>query len=341
MNAIVINTFCKSLDEISTSKIPTPEPKDDEVCIKVVASGVNFVDILYAQGKHQNNKSLVRPPFILGLEFAGIIVSAPSASHFKVGDAVFGDCPGSYCEYLTLPHNSDSLRRIPSSWSFVDAAGLGATLPVSYAALVFRGGIKAGETVLVHSAAGGLGTMAVQVAIAMGCRVIGTAGSAEKCAHARDLGADECFDYSEDDWWKRVLDVTNGRGVDIIFDPVGLIDLSIKCLAHRGKLLVVGFAGRDGQMEKIAMNRVLLKQATIIGYRYGESLRRCPDERRRIWRELQPLLDTGKIRPTAFTCYTGLQSVPRALKDLSCRKISGKAVVQVSEVARELAKPRL
>lgn len=208
----------------------------------------------------------MKPPFTLGLEFAGIVVSAPSQSSYKIGDAVFGDSLGSYAEYLTIPADSSSIQRIPPSWSFTQAAGLGATLPVSYGALVLRAGLKAGETVLVHSAAGGLGLMATQIAAALGCKVIGTAGSPEKCAFARKMGASECFDYSREAWWDRVMDVTGGQGVDVVFDPVGLIDRSLKCTAHRGRMLVVGFAGLDGQMEKIAMNRILLKQVTLIGY---------------------------------------------------------------------------
>lgn len=108
--------------------------------------------------------------------------------------------------------------------------------------------------------------MAVQVAVAFGCHVIGTAGSEAKCNYARRFGASECFDYTKGDWWRSVLDATRGKGVDVVFDPVGLVDLSLKCIAHRGRILIVGFAGREGQMEKIAMNRVLLKQANLIGY---------------------------------------------------------------------------
>lgn len=155
---------------------------------------------------------------------------------------------------------------MPPGWDFAEAATLGATLPVSYGALVLRGGLKPGETVLVHAAAGGIGAMAVQVAAALGCRVLGTAGSPVKCAYAQNLGAKLCVNYSDDNWWERVLQETNGQGVDLIFDPVGLVDRSLKCLAHRGRVLVVGFAGRKGEMEKVAMNRLLLKQATFTGY---------------------------------------------------------------------------
>ncbi|KAF7561471.1 hypothetical protein G7046_g2673 [Stylonectria norvegica] len=329
MKAIVINDFHANLGHIQVSDISIPQPGPGDVLIKV------------AQGKHQNNKSIMRPPFTLGLEFAGIVVSAPPTSMFEIGDGVFGDCSGSYAEYIVLSEESSSIQKLPPSWNFIDSAGLGATLSVSYGALVFRGGIKAGETVLVHSAAGGLGVMATQIAVAMGCRVLGTAGSPEKCEYARDFGANSCFNYSQGAWWEQILEATEGRGVDVVFDPVGLVDLSLKCITHRGRILVVGFAGREGQMEKIAMNRVLLKQVTLMGYRYGESIRRCPEERQRIWRELQPLLDAGMIRPAVSKCYSKLESVPQALMDLSQRKIAGKAVIQVSQAKEDDARSML
>ncbi|KFH41022.1 Quinone oxidoreductase-like protein [Hapsidospora chrysogenum ATCC 11550] len=342
MKAVVVKEFYETLGDLHVSEVPKPSPKQNELLIKVLAAGVNFVDTLYVRGKHQNNRSLVRPPFTLGLEFAGLVVSAPSSSPYQPGDAVFGDHTGSYAEFLKLPLSAAaSLQKIPQSWSPVDAAGLGATLPVSYGALAITGRLKAGETVLVHSAAGGLGIMAVQVAVALGCRVIGTAGSESKCDYARSFGASECFDYTKDDWWKRVLAATGGKGADVVFDPVGLVDLSLKCIAHRGRVLIVGFAGREGQMEKIAMNRVLLKQVNLIGYRYGESLRRYPEEKERLWSELRPLIESGKIRPTVFACYEGLESVPRALADLSNRKVSGKAVVKVSQDGIVHVKARL
>jgi NADPH2:quinone reductase len=165
---------------------------------------------------------------------------------------------------------ASNLRKIPERWTFSDAAGLGATAPVSYGALISRGRLKKGETVLIHAAAGGLGLMAVQIAKAVGARVIATASSEEKLAVTRSYGANECVNYtSTGDWWKEVLVLTKDVGVDLVFDPVGLVDKSLKCLKHKGRILVVGFAGTEGMIEKIAMNRVLLKQAQILGYVSG------------------------------------------------------------------------
>jgi NADPH2:quinone reductase len=170
----------------------------------------------------------------------------------------------SYAEQISTP--STSLHPIPAHWTFASAAGLAATAPVSYGALK-RANLLRGETILIHAAAGGLGLMAVQMAKAIGARVIATASTAEKLEVARRFGADECVNYSEDkEWWKIVLRLTNGEGVDVVYDSVGLVGDSIRCLRWKGRVLVVGFAGREGDLENLAVNRVLLKQAQVIGY---------------------------------------------------------------------------
>jgi NADPH:quinone reductase len=224
----------------------------------------------------------VKPPFPLGLEFSGEIRSAPESCEYESGDRVFGDWLGSYSTVIAVPMNH-KLYRIPKGWSYVEAAGLAATLPVSYGGLVLAGGLGVAKgygqeglwgaaqeprrTILVHAAAGGLGIAAVQIAAALGHRVIGTAGSVVKCRMAESLGAEVCIDYQRHEkWWDRVNELTDGRGADLVYDTVGLVGDSIKCLAHRGKVLVIGFAGREGNMEDVKMNRVLLKQASLIGY---------------------------------------------------------------------------
>jgi NADPH:quinone reductase len=159
------------------------------------------------------------------------------------------------------------------SWTFAEAAALGATLPVAYGALRLRAGLRLGDTVLIHAAAGGLGLAAVQLCVALGFRVIGTAGSAAKCRVAERFGALRCINYNESlQWWDDVRALTSpeqggqGRGVDVVFDPVGLVGDSLRCLADRGRILIVGFAGREGDMEALRMNKILLKQATVLGY---------------------------------------------------------------------------
>ncbi|OHW92925.1 NAD-binding rossmann-fold containing protein [Colletotrichum incanum] len=339
--AVVITEFVNDFDEIKVSVVDRPPFRPDEYLIQVKAAGVNFVDTLYAKGKHQNNRSLVRPPFVLGLEFSGVILSAPAHSHFRPGERVFGGCTGSYSEVISLPA-SMPLHRIPAKWTFAEAAGIAATLPVSYGALL-QAGLKPGQTVLVHAAAGGLGLMAVQVATAIGCRVIGTAGSPEKCAIAAKAGAQPCVNYTQEAaWWEHVLKLTDHKGADVVFDPVGLVDRSLKCIAHRGKILIVGFAGITDGMEQIAMNRLLLKHVSLIGYRYGESLRRYPDEEKVIWNGLQPFIERNAIQPAVYvTDYNGLEQVPRALKDMTNRKVWGKAVVTLNGKAADPSRARI
>ena len=207
----------------------------------------------------------MRPPFILGLEFAGIVISSAPSSNFSPGDRVFGGGLGGFAECISVPETI--LQRIPPQLDFVSAAGLGATAPVSYGALLVRGGLKRGETVLIHAAAGGLGLVAVQIAKAVGAIVIATASSKEKLDIARRFGADKCVNYTTNpEWWKEVLMLTGDDGVDVVYDSVGLVGDSLRCLKWKGRILVVGFAGREGNLESVAMNRVLLKQAHLIGY---------------------------------------------------------------------------
>jgi len=195
-----------------------------------------------------------------------------------------------------------------------------------------RADAKSGETVLVHAAAGGLGLMAVQIAKAMGCVVIGTASSASKLAIVKEYGADYAVNYSNEGWVKEVLDITGGKGVDVVYDPVGLVGLSLKCLAHFGRILLIGFAGREGNMEKIAMNRLLLRQARVIGYRFGETNRRRSEETKEVWRGLDRMITRGEIRPTVYgETYVGLGSMKRAVRDMADRKVWGKAVIVVDD----------
>ena len=178
---------------------------------------------------------------------------------------MFGGGLGGYAQFISVPESI--LQEMPPRWDFVSAAGLGATAPVSYGALILRGHLQKGETVLIHAAAGGLGLVAVHIAKAVGARVIATASSKEKLDIARQFGADECVNYTANpQWWNEVLKLTEGSGVDVVFDSVGLVGDSLKCLKWKGRILIIGFAGREGDLENVAMNRVLLKQAHLIGY---------------------------------------------------------------------------
>ncbi len=274
MKAIQISDYVKSYSELRVREIPSPIPKADQVLVTITHSALNHVDLLYARGLHQNNHSgLVSPPFVLGLEFAGVVAAVPPAtsasSGFKAGDHVWGTGVGGFAEQIAVAPSA--LHRLPGgcgSWTLRDVAGLGAaTAPVSYAALVRVAQVKAGQTVLVHAAAGGLGVVAVQIAQALGARVIGTVGSEEKEEVVRKMGVLGVVRYDDSDGWEReVLKISGGGGVDVVYDTVGLVEKSIRCLKFGGSVVIAGFAGLGGKMETLAMNRVLLKGAMLLGY---------------------------------------------------------------------------
>ena len=249
---------------------------------------------------------------------------------YKPGDKVFGASQGGYSTHVVCPE--DRLRPVPKGWSFADAAGLFVTGPTSYAALVVRAGIKAGDWVLVHAAAGGVGLAAVQIAKAYGATVVATAGSQHKLDVARSFGADHTIDYRQSDWPEQVKKLTpKGRGVDIVYDPVGLIAQSMKCTAWNGRLLVIGFAA--GEIEKLATNRVLLKNVSVVGLHWGMYATMEPEALEKVWDGLFKLMNEGKYRGTVFTDkeYVGLESVPAALKALGARDSWGKVVVKVPQ----------
>lgn len=275
MEAIRITEFLPAISALHPQTIPhLPAPGPNEVLVEIHSAALNHVDVLYAQGKHQNNTSLVRPPFTLGLEFAGI-VSVSNSSEFKAGERVFGAHLGAYATHILVP--ARSLHRIPVNHSFQSTAGLAATASVAYGAVAIRAGVKRGDWVLVHGAAGGIGVYACQIAKVLGARVIaGVRSEADIEGKLRKIkeAAGDSVDFDgvvvtgkEEGWARDVMRITNGKGVDAVIDNVGLVKESLRCLRKiGGKVLLVGFAGRQGVMENIGINRVLLRQAVVIGY---------------------------------------------------------------------------
>ena len=324
--------------------VPTPSPAADKYLIEIHSAGTNFFDILQIQGKYQHQPPL---PWVGGAEFAGTIAAVPTSSaspRFKVGDRVFGATQGAYATHVLAPEQA--LLPVPNGWSFEDAAGLFVTAPTSYGGLVHRAGVKQGDWVLVHAAAGGVGLAAVQIAKAHGATVIATAGTARKREIARDFGADYVIDYSDKNWPEVVKKLCaekrtgNGKGgVDIVYDPVGMIETSLKCVAWNARLLVIGFAA--GKIEKVALNRVLLKNVSIVGLHWGQYAKFETETVASVWKGIFDLVAQGKFRGTAFTdeSFVGLESVPRALKALGGRETWGKVVVNV--VGNEKAKSKL
>lgn len=246
-----------------------------------------------------------------------------------------GSAQGSYATQICA--REEQLRPVPNGFGFVEGASLFSTMATSYCGLVTRAKIQPGEWVLVHAAAGGVGLAAVQIAKAFGATVIATAGTQHKLDVAKRFGADYGVNYSEEkEWWTKVQELTpNKRGVDIVYDPVGLIDKSMKCINFSGRLIVVGFV--SGTWENIATNRILLKNIAVMGLHWGAYSKFEPEEITRVWDGLFDLFNKGKIRGAIYDEkeYVGLESVPDALKALGGRETWGKVVVKVPQEGDE------
>ncbi|EJT50863.1 alcohol dehydrogenase [Trichosporon asahii var. asahii CBS 2479] len=300
------------------SEIPPPVPKEGEVLIDVYAAGLNFFDAQLTSDKPPL-------PFVLGVEFSGRVAQdspIPPGCPFKRGDRVMGRGLGAYAEQVAVPVSS--LLPLPEELSYEQGAAFYVAYPTSYEALVGRAHAKKGETVLVHAAAGGVGVAAVQIAKSLGCTVIGTAGADAKRAAAKAAGCDHVVDYTLPDWPQQVKALTRDRGVDVVYDPVGLLIPSLKCVAWNARLLVVGFAG--GTIEKIPANLVLLKNVSVVGVRGGEAARKDPERGKRTIKECFRMITEG-MRPVIHgRVYEGLGELAEGLGDLENRKVTGKAV---------------
>ena len=322
MRAIVVDRWMEPRD-LGVREVPEPELGPGTLAVEVRAAGCNFFDILMVRGHYQ-----VKPPFpfIPGAELAGVVRAVGAGVEgFAVGDRVLATVPlGAFAERAVVP--ARGAWQMPESMSFEEGASFPIVYPTSYAGLVFRAGLRRGETLLVHAAAGGVGIAAVQIGKALGARVIATAGGAEKLAVARRAGAEVAIDYRSADWVEQVRAATDGRGADVIYDPVGgdIFDLSTKCIAPEGRLLVVGFAG--GRIPSIQANRILLKDISIVGVHWGAYVREHPEYSARAHQALEAMYKSGQIRPQVGKRYR-LDEAPAGLKDLAQRKVIGKAVL--------------
>ncbi|KAH9055015.1 alcohol dehydrogenase [Lactarius vividus] len=328
MKALVITEYAHPSKIQLTRDVPepVPTPGSDELLIDVHSAGLNFFDILQSQGKYQTQPPR---PFVLGAEFAGTVATAPPGSPYKPGDRVFGCCQGAYGERVVA--KPVDVLPLPDTLSFDQGAGLFITYPTSYEALVGRGKLRAGEWLLVLAAAGGVGIAAIQIGKVLGARVIACA-SPSKLNVARTVGgADFVVDYTKDGWQKEVLKITGGRGVDLVYDPVGRIKDALKCTVWGGRALVVGFAG--GEIEKLPLNLVLLKNVSIIGIFWGSYRKNNPERVGETWRELLDLLSSGRLKPVVYSGEYTLETLTQGLHDLENRKTWGKAVVRVREPA--------
>ncbi len=303
--------------------VPDPGPGPGEVLIDIRASGCNFPDLLMVQGKYQVKPPL---PFSPGLEIAGVVSGlGPDVSGLRVGQRVFALVRwGGYAERAVAL--AARTYPLPDFMSFEEGAAFALVYQTGWCALVERAALHPGETLLVHGAAGGVGLAAVHLGKALGARVLATAGSAEKLEVVRAAGADVAIDYRTEDWVERVKKETDGRGADVIYDPVGgdVFDGSTRCVAFEGRILVIGFAG--GRIAEVATNRVLLKNIAIVGVYWGAYNDRDPGTVRRWMGELLALVEAGRFRPVIYKTYP-LRQAAEALAALAGRQSYGKVVL--------------
>jgi NADPH2:quinone reductase len=302
-----------------------PRPEDSgRVVVEVRAAGVGFPDLLMTRGRYQFRPD---PPFVPGIEMAGVVQSAPEGTGFLPGDRVAAwSALGSWAEYALA--GPATTFKIPDDMSFAKATTL-VNYQSAYFGLVERGAARAGETVLVHGAAGGVGSAAVDVARAMGLTPIAIARGEAKLAVARNLGAQHCFD-ADSEWLDEVRGVTGGRGVDLVFDPVGgerFLD-SVRALTTGGRLLVVGFAG--GSIPEVKVNRFLLRNTTLVGVAWGEFVRHDAEMPQRIGRRLAELWEAKKIDPLVGPTFP-LERAADALSEIESRRAIGKVVLTVRD----------
>ncbi len=277
-----------------------PPVGDNDVRIRVKAAGLNFPDVLIIQGKYQFQPDL---PFVPGGECAGIVEEVGSAvTRFKPGDKVIHIGLGNAFAAEAVV-NEHQVLPMPENLDFVEAAGVGMTYFTSYHALVQRAQIQPGETLLVMGAAGGVGSTAVELGKALGARVIAAASTEEKLELCRKLGADETINYSEESLKDRIKALTGGKGVDVVYDPVGgdYAEPAIRGMAWKGRYLVVGFA--SGPIPEIPLNLTLLKGSAIVGVFWGRFMAEEPAEQQKNADTLWQWFAEGKIKPVVTDVF--------------------------------------
>lgn len=310
--------------DVRVVDVPEPEPGPGDVLVEVHAVGVSFPDLLLSQGRYQVRPE---PPFTLGVDVAGTVLSAPAGvPGLEVGARVAGVVSyGGAGERAVVP--ASAVFPLPGRTSYDE----GAALPLNYLtalfALVERGHVREGETVLVHGASGGVGTATLQVARGLGARTIAVVSTDVKAAFARSAGADETVLL--DGFRDAVSDLTGGRGVDLVLDVVGgeVFTDSLRCLTEQGRLLVVGFASGQG-IPEVKVNRLLLNNIDVRGVGWGGFAMTKPHYLREQWDLLLPMIESGVVAPPIGATYD-LDGFDRALQDMADRRTLGKSVVHV------------
>jgi len=302
---------------------PTPEPQPGEVRVAIRFAALNFPDLLIVQNKYQMKPPL---PFVPGSEFSGVVEAVGSSvTRLKPGMAVasFGGL-GAFATHACV--DAALVMPVPAGFALDHAAAFICTYGTSHHALIDRAALQAGETVLVLGAAGGVGTAAIQIARATGARVIAAASSDVKCALCRELGADATINYATEDLRERLKSLTEGRGPDVIYDPVGgdLAEPAFRSMAWRGRYLVIGFA--QGRIPALPLNLALLKGASIVGVFWGEFARREPARNAQALGQLAAWYAEGKIKPVIDQVLP-MQDLLKAFDLMGQRQVRGKLVL--------------
>lgn len=315
------------VDQLAWKEVPTPSPGPKEVLVQIKAASLNFPDLLIVQNKYQMKPAL---PFVPGSEFAGVVqATGPEVTQLKVGQSVA--ClagTGGFATHTLAP--ADKCQLLPDHFPLVDAAAFIMTYATSHHALIDRGQVQAGETVLILGAAGGVGTAAIQIAKARGARVIAAASSPQKCALCREQGADATIDYSQatlpTGFREEIKRLTDGKGPDVIYDPVGgdLAEPAFRSIAWRGRYLVVGFAA--GPIPSLPLNLALLKGASIVGVFWGEFSRREPHAQAAMMAELLEWYGQGRIKPVIDQTLP-MAELKAAYARMGSRQVKGKLVM--------------
>jgi NADPH2:quinone reductase len=323
MKAVVAHEWCEPRGLV-IEEVARPAPMADEVMIKVHSAALNFPDILLIAGKYQIKPPL---PFSPGLEVAGTVEAVgPGVTGFTLGERVLAQVSmGGFAEYVVAP--AIATQKIPAAMTDDEAAAFPLVYQTSYYALKRRGALQPGETVLVHSAAGGVGLAAVQLARALGAgKIIGTAGNDQKLDVIRKNGADVAVNYQTEDFVSVVKRETGGRGADVIYDPVGgeIGQRSTKCIAFDGRLLIIGFTSVG--FSEFVTNHILIKNYIVDGVHWGMYRQLEPDKVAEDWQALWKLYHAGQIKPVVGARFPMAQ-VAEAMESLASRSAVGKIVL--------------
>lgn len=323
MRAVQVHTLTGP-DDIVIADVPEPAAQPGQVVLEVRSVGVSFPDLLLSRGEYQLKPE---PPFTLGVDFAGVVTAVgDGVTHLEIGQRAVGfGAYGGAGEYAAAP--AHMVYPLPDELSFDE----GAAVPMNYLTALFaleeRGQVREGETVLIHGAAGGVGTATIQVAKAMGARTIAVCSTEEKQQFARDAGAHEAI--AIDGFKDRAKELTDGRGVDVVLDVVGgdIFTDSLRSLAPQGRLLVVGFAAGQG-IPQVKVNRLLLNNTDVRGVAWGEYVFTTPGYLEKQWVRLLPMITSGVVKPPIGKVYP-MEEFGQALKDMDARAALGKLVVRI------------